>query len=102
MARLAAASPRPSSTEPIRTTGRGPKRSLSAPQPNPATPMARKSSVIALEIAVRDQPVSRVIGSRNTASENIAPTATQVISAPRATITQPYRFVMTASRTTRP
>ena len=64
--------------------------------------MARKSSVIALEIAVRDQPVSRVIGSRNTASENIAPTATQVISAPRATITQPYRFVMTASRTTRP
>ena len=51
--------------------------------------MARKLSVIALDTAARDQPVSRVIGSRNTASENMAPIATQVISAPTATITQP-------------
>jgi hypothetical protein len=51
--------------------------------------MARKLSVIAPEMPARDQPVSRVIGSRNTASENIAPIATQVISAPMPTITQP-------------
>ena len=44
---------------------------------------------MALELPARDQPVSRVIGSRNTASENMAPTATHVISAPMATITQP-------------
>jgi hypothetical protein len=51
--------------------------------------MAMKLSDIALEIPARDHPVSRVMGSRNTASENMAPTATHVISAPRATITQP-------------
>jgi hypothetical protein len=44
---------------------------------------------MALDTAARDQPVSRVIGSRKTASENMAPTATQVISAPMPTITQP-------------
>jgi len=37
---------------------------------------------------VRDQPVSADIGARYTASENIAPMPTQVISAPMATITQ--------------
>ena len=43
---------------------------------------------MALEMPARDQPVAVDIGSRNTASENIAPMATQVMSAPTATITQ--------------
>ncbi len=47
-----------------------------------------KSSVMALEMPVRDQPVPVDIGSRNTGSENIAPTATQVIKAPMATSSQ--------------
>jgi hypothetical protein len=68
---------------------RVPKRSLSAPHAKPATPMARKLSVMALETPARDQPVASVMGCRKTASENIAPMATQVISAPIATITQP-------------
>ena len=51
--------------------------------------MIRKSSVIAVEMPARDQPVSADIGSRKTASENIAPIATQPISAPAPTITQP-------------
>ncbi len=42
--------------------------------------MIRKLSVIAVEMPARDQPVAVDIGSRNTASENIAPMATQVIS----------------------
>ena len=45
--------------------------------------------VMAVEMPVRDQPVSTDIGCRNTASENIAPMLTQVISMPAATITQP-------------
>ncbi|HZM35547.1 MAG TPA: hypothetical protein VFC18_13775 [Burkholderiales bacterium] len=44
---------------------------------------------MAPETAVRDQPVASVIGCRKTARENMAPTATQLISAPSATITQP-------------
>jgi hypothetical protein len=90
-ARLARKRPRPSSTAPARTTLRGPMRSLSAPQPKPAAPIARKLIVMALDTAVFDQPVASVIGRRKTASENIAPTATHVIKAPSATITQPYR-----------
>jgi hypothetical protein len=46
--------------------------------------------VMAVEMPVRDQPVSTDIGWRNTASENIAPMLTQVMSAPAATMTQPY------------
>ena len=46
--------------------------------------------VIAPEIPARDHPVSADIGSRYTASENIAPTPTHVISAPAPTITQRY------------
>ena len=88
VARLATTSPAPSSTAPISTTGRGPQRSLAAPQRKPATPMTRKSSVIAVEMPARLQPVSSDIGSRNTASENIAPIATQPIRPPRKTITQ--------------
>src|SRR5438270_13936058 len=56
--------------------------------------MMRKLSVMALDTPVRDQPVACVIGCRNTASDIIAPTATQLISAPMATITHPYlRFM---------
>jgi hypothetical protein len=51
--------------------------------------MVRKLSVIALETPARDQPVDCVIGWRKTASENIAPIATQLINAPTATMTQP-------------
>ena len=51
-ARLARKRPRPRSTAPASTTMRGPMRSLSAPQPKPAAPMARKLSVIALDTAV--------------------------------------------------
>ncbi len=88
---LARKRPSPRSTAPERTTGRGPMRSLSAPQPKPAAPMARKLSVMALDTAVVDQPVTSVIGRRNTASENMAPTAMQVMKAPSATMIQPYR-----------
>jgi hypothetical protein len=67
-----------------------PNLSLAAPQPNPAIPIVRKSMVMALEIPARDQPVSVDIGSKYTASENIAPMPTHVISAPAPTITQRY------------
>ena len=86
-ARLASVSASPSSTAPISTTMRVPKRSLAAPQPKAPRPMIRKLSVMALEMPARDQPVAVDIGSRNTASENMAPMATQVISAPAAMIT---------------
>lgn len=45
--------------------------------------------VPALETPVRDQPVSVEIGVRKTPSEKAEPMATQVVSAPTATITQP-------------
>jgi hypothetical protein len=51
--------------------------------------MIRKLSVMALEIAARDHPVSWVMGARKTASENMAPTAMQPMRAPTATTTQP-------------
>jgi len=44
---------------------------------------------MAVDTAVVDQPVDSVIGRRNTASENIAPIAMQVMKAPSATITHP-------------
>ncbi|WP_306715457.1 hypothetical protein [Burkholderia dolosa] len=50
-----------------------------------------KPSVIAAEMPVIDQPVSRAIGRRNTGSENIAPIATQPITPPAATMIQRYR-----------
>ncbi len=67
---------------------RVPKRSLNAPQAKLPTPMARKLSVMALEIAVRDQPVSCVIGCRNTAREKTEPMAMQPMRPPMATISQ--------------
>ncbi len=88
-ARLARKRPSPSSTAPASTTGRGPMRSLSAPQPKPAAPIARKPIVMAAETSACDQPVVCVIGCRKTASENMAPIAMQVMNAPSATITQP-------------
>jgi hypothetical protein len=51
-------------------------------------PIVTKSSVIANEIAVRDQPVAADIGCRNTGSEKIEPIATQPMNPPAATITQ--------------
>ena len=74
---------------PDSTTTCGPKRSLMAPQAKAAKPITRKLRVMAVEMPVRVQPVSTEIGCRKTASENIAPMLTQVISAPAATITQP-------------
>ena len=53
---------------------------------------------MALDTPVRDQPVACVIGCRNTASDIIAPTATQLISAPMATITHPYWTFIASSR----
>lgn len=41
-----------------------------------------------LEMPVRDQPVSAVMGARKMASENIAPIATQVMTAPAITMLQ--------------
>ncbi len=62
--------------------------------------MTRKSSVIALDTAARLHPVAMEMGSRNTASENMAPMAMQPISAPTPTMTQRYDVFMTARRMT--
>src|SRR5262245_56235257 len=94
VARLATSRPAPSSTAPLSTTMRAPTRSLTVPHAKPATPMTRKSSVIAVEIVARPQPVLVDSGPRNTASENIAPIATHVVSAPTATMTQRYPVFM--------
>src|SRR5450432_3379696 len=75
---------------PASRTARGPNRSISMPQPKLAMPIVTKSSVIATEMAVRDQPVVADIGCRNTGSEKIEPIATQPMNAPAATITQRY------------
>ena len=56
--------------------------------------MHRKSSVAAVDMPLRDQPVSAAIGCRKTASENIAPMPMQVISMPAPTTTQPYDSFM--------
>jgi hypothetical protein len=58
------------------------------PQKKPAMPMLRKLKVMALDMPARDQPVASDIGCKNTASENIAPAATQVMTAPAKMITQ--------------
>src|SRR6187455_1170366 len=80
----------PSNTEPHSVTMRAPHRSLAAPQPNDPKAMTRKLIVIAKEIPARDQPVSVDMGARNTASENMVPSATQPMRPPSATITQRY------------
>src|SRR6185312_2030887 len=86
--RLAKARPAASSTDPAITTGLGPKRSDRLPQAMLPTAMARKPTVMALETAVTDQPVSLAMKRRNTGSENMAPMATQPSKPPAATITQ--------------
>ena len=85
--RLASARLAASSAEPASTTGRGPKRSDRFPQTMLAAAMARKPMVMALEMPVLDQPVSRAMVSRKTGSENIAPMPTQPSVPPAATIT---------------
>jgi hypothetical protein len=52
--------------------------------------MHRKLSVAAVDMPLRDQPVSPAIGCKNTARESIAPMAMQVINMPAPTTTQPY------------
>ena len=44
---------------------------------------------MAPDTPVRDHPVACVIGCRKTASDIMVPTATQLMRAPIATITQP-------------
>ncbi len=75
-------------TEPVSTTGSGPKRSDKVPQIMLVQAIARKPIVMALDTPVTDQPVSRAIGCRNTGNENMPPIATQPSKPPAATITQ--------------
>src|SRR5689334_3178412 len=77
-----------STIDPVRTTGSGPNLSDAVPQAMLVKAIARKPIVIALEMPVTDQPVSLVIGCRNTGSENMPPIATQPSRPPAATITQ--------------
>ncbi len=88
-ARLAITSPMPSSAPPRQTTTRVPNRSDSAPHISDANPMQRKSTVAALETAVRDQPVAIAIGCRKTPSDIAVPNPMQVIAIPAPTMTQP-------------
>jgi hypothetical protein len=48
-----------------------------------------KPIVMALETPASDQPIAWEIADLITGSENIAPMATQVITSPAPTITQP-------------
>src|SRR5919106_1313196 len=86
---LAITVPNPSRTPPSSTTVRVPSRSESAPQTSDPTPMHRKLKSAAVEIPVRDQPVSAEMGCRKTPSENIAPNPTQVTTIAAPTMTQP-------------
>src|SRR5882724_12658695 len=78
VARLAITVPNPIRVPPRSTTRRVPSRSETAPQKNDPTPMLRKLSRAAVEMPVRDQPVSADIGWRKTPRENIAPNPIQV------------------------
>src|SRR5882724_8291992 len=89
VARLASVNPSPSKSPPASTTIRGPKRSVSAPQPKEAKPIVTNTIVMALDTPVRDQPVASDIGARKTANENVVPIAKQPIKAPAPTTTQP-------------
>ena len=86
-ARLASAKAAAKTLDPISTIKRGPKRSDKFPQTMLPTAMARKPKVMALDMPVIDQPVSREMGRRKTGSENMAPMATQPKTPPAATIT---------------
>src|SRR6266702_1954586 len=77
-----------STVDPVSTTGSGPILSVSVPQAMLVKAIARKPIVIALEMPVTDQPVSCVMGCKNTGNENMPPIATQPSKPPAATITQ--------------
>src|SRR3954462_7124633 len=83
--------------EPISTTGRGPKRSDSVPQPMAASADARNPIVMAPDRPVLDQPVSCEMGTSKIGRENMAPMATQPIRPPAATITQRYEALVIPS-----
>jgi hypothetical protein len=51
--------------------------------------MARKFSIAATAMPVRDQPMASLIGCRNTLSVSMAPKPTHVTAIPTATMTQP-------------
>src|SRR6185436_3572427 len=85
--RLAMTSAAPNNTAPQVVTMRVPQRSLAEPHANEPNAITTKLIVIANEMPARDQPVSADIGARNTASENIAPSATQPMRPPSATMT---------------
>ena len=89
VARLASTMPSPKQHAARQHDDLRPEAVAEAPQAKAAKPITRKLRVMAVEMPVRVQPVSTEIGCRKTASENIAPMLTQVISAPAATITQP-------------
>src|SRR6185295_9913642 len=89
-ARLAITNAAPNRTAPHIVVARAPQRSLAAPQANEPNAITMKLIVMANEMPARDQPVSPDIGARNTASENIAPIATQPMRPPRNTMTQRY------------
>jgi hypothetical protein len=72
-----------------RDDARSPPIAGRAPAERPKA-MTRKLIVIANDIPARDQPVLVDMGARNTASENMAPIATQPMRPPSATITQRY------------
>src|SRR3954471_19190470 len=80
----------PNKTAPHSGTTGAPQRSLAEPHANEPNAITMKLIVIASEMPARDQPVSTDIGARNTASENIAPSATQPIRPPSATMTHRY------------
>jgi hypothetical protein len=88
VARLARARLAARRTDPIKTTGRGPIRSVRVPHAILANAMARNPMVMALDTLVTDQPVLFEMGRRKTGRENIAPMATQPSKPPAATITQ--------------
>src|SRR4051812_44624014 len=81
-------------SEPVSTTGRVPKRSDRPPQAMLVNASDRKPAVMAAEIPVRDQPVSREIGTSSTGKENMAPMATQPSKPPAATMTQRYEELL--------
>src|SRR4051812_39050069 len=100
-ARLASVSAAPNSSAPHSVVTRAPQRSLAAPQPNEPKAITMKLMVMANEMPARDHPVSPDMGARNTASENIAPTATQPMRPPSATMTQRYGDAFIGSRESR-
>src|SRR5438093_1620244 len=99
---LAVTRPRPSRTPPASTTARVPHRSESAPQMNDPTPMQTKLRSAAVEILVRDQPITSDRGWRKTLSESIAPSPTHVTTTPYTdndpAVEEPHRCALAPPR----